>query len=88
MRIIKSAHGFSIATATTTIRVTFFDWEGEPTARVYWDGTTGYPDLLQTDDPRGIWRAAFYAARHMARYDLDKQRYHKFWQEEDIISGY
>lgn len=78
MRIIKSAHGFSITTAISTVRVTFFDWEGVPTARVYWNGATNYPDLLQTDDPRGIWRAAFYAVRHLARYDLDKRRHHIF----------
>ena len=72
MRIIKSAHGFTV-TATSTIRVTFFTWDGVPSARVYCNNDVRYPDILQTEDPRGIWRAAYYAARHMARYDYDKQ---------------
>ena len=71
MRIIKSAHGFTVA-AASTVRVTFFMWEGVLSARLYWPGER-YPDILQTEDPRGIWRAAYRAARHLARYDLDKQ---------------
>lgn len=67
MRIVKSAHGFSIV-AASTVRVTFFTWKGIPSARLYWHEDVRYPDILQTSDPRGIWYAAYRAARHLARY--------------------
>lgn len=72
MRIIKSANGFSI-TAMTTVRVIIFEWEGIPSARMYWNGDVRYPDILQTEDPRGIWRTAYRHARRAARFDIDKQ---------------
>lgn len=72
MRIIKSAHGFSI-TVLSTVRVTFFEWEGVPSARMYWNDDVRYPVILQTEDPRGIWYAAFRSARRAARFDIDKQ---------------
>lgn len=72
MRIIKSAHGFTIS-ATSTVRVTFFDWCGVPSARMYWNDDARYPDIFQTEDPRQLWRAAFRNARRAARFDYDKQ---------------
>jgi len=70
MRIIKSAHGFAI-TAHTTVRVTFFMWDGVPSARMYWPGER-YPDILQTEDPRQLWRITFRNACRAARFDYDK----------------
>ena len=72
MRIIKSASGFSI-TILSTVRVTFFEWEGVPSARMYWNDDARHPDILQTEDPRGIWYAAYQHARRAARFNIDKQ---------------
>lgn len=90
MRIIKSARGFSVSVASTVVRVVMITLEGEPAAAIWENGTSrrNFEGILQAKNPRDTWRVAYYAARHIARYDLDKQRYHKFWQEEDIISGY
>lgn len=67
MRIIKSSRGFSVS-ADHTVRVTFgHEAEGQPAAAIYEAGDR-YPILLVSPNPRNLWRAAYNAANHLARY--------------------
>ena len=80
MRIIKSAHGFSVSVASTVVRVVMITLEGEPAAAIWENGASRrhFEGIIQAKNPRDTWRVAYYAARHIARYDLDKKCYHKF----------
>lgn len=74
MRIIKSAHGFSI-TAATTVRVVFTTDDGKPAAAMYYPGMRA-PVVLVPNDPNDLGRIAFFAARREARFTVHYDHIH------------